>query len=171
MRTRIWLAPAMATALALTGCSTQPSAEETAHRDLARAAARLQEGMTELTTLYDTADLAVSAVRGGETSFGSTLIGALDQIPRARRGAIIYAVQSRSDRVEVTVILRGVAVTSDWTGHDTAQVYVCVAASQAMGGGYLTVDEVGCPDGVAAVTAGGGPAEQASIDELGFERP
>ncbi|WP_426737150.1 hypothetical protein [Plantibacter sp. 2H11-2] len=171
MRTRIWLAPAMAAALALTGCTTQPSAEETAHRDLARAAARLQAGMTELTTLYDTADLAVSAVRAGETSFGSTLIGALDQVPRAQGGAIIYAVKSRSDRVEVTAILRGVAVTSDWTGQDTAQVYVCVAASQAMGSEELTVDEVRCPDGVAAVTAGGGPAEQASIDELSFERP
>ncbi len=127
--------------------------------------------MTELTTLYDTADLAVSAVRAGETSFGSTLIGALDQVPRAQGGAIIYAVKSRSDRVEVTAILRGVAVTSDWTGQDTAQVYVCVAASQAMGSEELTVDEVRCPDGVAAVTAGGGPAEQASIDELSFERP
>ncbi|HXH36968.1 MAG TPA: hypothetical protein VNJ54_21510 [Plantibacter sp.] len=172
MRTRIWLLSSVAMALALTSCSTQPSADDAAHRDLARAASELRDGMAELSKSYDTAELAVAAVKAGETSFGSTLIGQEGQTPRAQRGAIVYAVKFQSDEIEIKAILQGIGVTSDWTGEDRSQVYICVVATQATGADQVKVEETDCPDDVVSVTAGGAASTKAaSIDDLGFERP
>lgn len=172
MRTRIWLLSSVAMALALTSCIAQPSAEDAARRDLARAASELRHGMAELSKSYDTAELAVAAVKAGETSFGATLVGQEGQTPRAQRGPIVYAVKSQSGEIEVNAMLRGIGVTSDWTGEDRSQVYICVVATQATGADQVEVEETDRPDDVISVTAGGAASSKAaSIDDLGFERP
>lgn len=160
--------------LTLSGCSFVPSTRDHALVHAREHAAALNSRLEYFAKTHDDAESALADLLAGTSRIGVVVIS-VDETelrpPPARNGVWIYdAKPTDRDTLKLRILLRDSAETSDWTGTENHNVYLCAAITQSFTEPKTTsVEQVECPQGLVDGTSDRQKEDEATLDEIGLD--